>query len=380
MRILIHVQHLLGVGHLQRMLQLAAGLARSDFLVDVVSGGMPAGLPLPAGINFHQLPALRSATTNFDRLLDEQDNQIDDAWRERRRGHLLELFESIAPNALLTETFPFGRRMLRFEMLPLLEVARAHPSCRLIVASIRDILQPKAKAGRNAEIVSLVKRYYDHVLVHGDATLAPLAHSFAMADAIADRISYSGYVCQTAAAQASDAADEVLVSAGGSATGLRLLQNALAARPLCSLATHRWRLRVSPSIDARDFDALRADATDGVIVERNQNDFRARLDQARLSISQAGYNTVTDILSSSTLAVLVPFAEAGEVEQSLRARLLHDRGRVLALDQSRLDPPSLARAIDRASNLDTRLQVDLDGVRNSARLLRDWLDGTAANP
>ncbi len=379
MRILICVQHLLGIGHLQRALQLAGGLAQADFRVDLVSGGMPNALRVPSGVCLHQLPPLRCADGNFDRLLDETGNEIDTDWQDRRKRQLLELYATVLPDALITETFPFGRRMLRFEMLPLLEAARASRTCRVVVASIRDILQPKSKAGRNEEIVDLVRHFYDHVLIHGDARLAPLEASFSLAAAVADRVSYSGYVCRDAPAPAasSNIRNEIIVSAGGSVTGLRLLQTAIEARASSSLAKAPWRLRVSPSIDAADFAALRARAGSGVIVERNQGDLQARLQQARLSISQAGYNTVCEILSSSTPAVLVPYAEADEMEQSIRAAILHRRQRVVALAETELGPQSLAAAIDQALKLDTRLEVDLDGVRQSVRLMRSWLDEAA---
>jgi len=52
---LIHVQHLLGVGHLQRSLQLAAALARQQFQVELVSGGMPQAINVPHGVRFRQL-------------------------------------------------------------------------------------------------------------------------------------------------------------------------------------------------------------------------------------------------------------------------------------------------------------------------------------
>lgn len=376
MRLLIHVQHLLGIGHLQRALQLAAGLAQAGLAVDLVSGGMPVALPPTPGVKLHQLPPLRSADGRFDRLLDDTGNAIDDAWRERRRRRLLDIFARVAPDALITETFPFGRRMLRFELLPLLEAAQQSDRCRLVIASIRDILQPKQKRGRNAEIVDLVRAYYDHVIVHGDAAIAPLAQSFPRADEIAEKVSYSGYICRPASdlAVAASAADEVLVSAGGSATGLRLLQTALAARPLSCLRDKTWRLRVSPGIEAKDFSSLREAAGDGIIVERNQDDFHARVARAVLSVSQAGYNTVTDILASSTPAVLVPYAEADEVEQTMRAALLQQHRRVVSLEEAALSSQSLALAIDTALQQSTRLEVNLDGLDNSVHLLRGWLD------
>jgi predicted glycosyltransferase len=250
-----------------------------------------------------------------------------------------------------------------------------------VICSIRDILQPRAKAERNRETCELLDAYYDHVLVHGDERIARLEDSFALAGSIGDKLYYSGYICARHAQQppSAEGLDEVIVSAGGSATGLRLLTTALAARPLSDLRELHWRLLVSPAIAAADFDALQRGAGSDVSIERNRPDFSALVKRARLSISQAGYNTVTDILSSDTPAVVVPYAEANEIEQTLRARALEKCGRLVALSEAELGAGTLAQAMSRAQQQNTTLSVDLDGASNSAAMITQWLDHAGAN-
>ena len=371
--VLIYVQHLLGVGHLQRSIQLAAALLDMGLRVEMASGGMPVTIALPANLKFHQLPPLYSADGSFTRLLDANGEAIDDAWRARRKRKLLEIFNSLGPQVLITETFPFGRRMLRFELLPLLQASRA--SCELVIASIRDILQPRAKAERNRETCEWLDAYYDHVLVHGDASIARLEDSFALAGHIAQKLYYSGYICarNTQLPASDEGTDEVIVSAGGSATGLRLLTTALAAKPLSDLADLHWRLLVSPAIADADVVALQRLAGDDVSIERNRPDFSTLVKRARLSISQAGYNTITDILNSDTMAVVIPFAEAKEVEQTLRAQALQRRGRLVVLAEAELDAAALVEAISQAQTHNTPLEVDLNGACNSAAMIAQWL-------
>ncbi len=379
MSLMIHVQHLLGVGHLQRMLTLAEGLA-TEFDVTLVSGGMPTGQVAP-GVRFVQLPPLRSIDARFVDLVDAEGNPIDDAWKARRRDALLAAYRETRPRLLITETFPFGRRMLRFELLPLLEFARDDPNCMVVAASIRDVLQPKSKPARNREIRDLIAVYYDFVLVHGDPDLIPLAKSYPSADEIADKIVYSGYLHRRPAIPTApqDGAGDVVVSAGGSDTGLALLRCALDARALSGLAAARWRILVSPAICAADFADLRRRAGDGVVVERNRADFPAVLARARLSISQAGYNTVCDLLGAGVPAVLVPFAEEGEIEQTLRAGVLAERGRAICIAAADLEPGGLAAAATRAVISQPDLAVDLDGIGHSVELVRRWL-GHGGNP
>jgi predicted glycosyltransferase len=102
------------------------------------------------------------------------------------------------------------------------------------------------------------------------------------------------------------------------------------------------------------------------------------MQQASLSISQAGYNTITDILGSRAAAVVVPFTEANEIEQLLRARRLQDRGRLVMLESDQLSATRLAGAVDTALDLDTSFVVDLDGAANSAMMIEKWLEAAAA--
>ena len=372
---MIYVQHLLGIGHLQRTVYLARELVRKGFEVQLVSGGRPQQFALDETIQLRQLPPVHSPDGSFTRLLDANGNDIDSRWQDSRKRQLLELFTSFAPQVLITETFPFGRRMMRFELIPLLEAAKTCIQCLQVVASIRDILQPKTKPGRNQETCELIDQYYDHVLVHGDEKIAQLADSFELAERIDDKVAYSGYICTNDPVSpiAQDGIDEVLVSAGGSVTGYKILKTAIEARPLCRLKHVKWRILVSHSISDSMFEELQQLATDDIRVERNRPDFSELVKRARLSISQAGYNTITDILNSDTEAVVIPYAEADELEQTLRAKKFQDVGRVIMLPQADLSAITLAEAIDRAGGLHTSLEVNLAGASNSVNLISRWL-------
>jgi predicted glycosyltransferase len=375
-RVLIHVQHLLGIGHLQRSFQLAAELDLAGFEVELISGGKPCALAVPGSVKLRQLPPLYSPDGRFTQLLDCNGREIDDQWRNHRKQCTLDIFEAFSPHILITETFPFGRRMLRFELLPLLEAARKSNDCVQTIASIRDILQPKSKPGREQEICELIDEYYDHVLIHGDQRINRLADSFSLATRIEDKVSYSGYICAPASPSANkiDGVDEVLVSAGGSDTGFAILEAAIAARSMSVLSEYRWRVLVSPSIGDSSFQTLQGLAGRGIIVERNRPDFSGLMKRARLSISQAGYNTVTDIINSNLAAVVVPYAEADEIEQTLRAQTLQRHGRLVMLERQDLTATKLAAAVDRACELNTSLDVDLAGAANCARMISQWLN------
>jgi predicted glycosyltransferase len=358
-RVLFYVQHLLGIGHLKRAATLASALRAAGFEVTLASGGMPV-----EGIPALQLPPART-DSSFKNLLDESGNPVDEAWKARRRDALLQAFQSTSPEVLMIELFPFGRRQMRFELLPLLESVQQET---LVVSSVRDLLQPNA--AREAEALERFERYFDRLLVHADPRVARLDLTFSNTKALAGKLHYTGYVVEASEASGNAGEGEVLVSAGGGAVGRRLLETAIQARPLTSLRDRTWRILAG--VNSKDLLALQGE---GVIVERVRNDFTLRLKNCVLSISQAGYNTVLETLQARARAVLVPFAGGAESEQTLRARLLADRGLVQVVEEEELTAATLAAAVDRAAAgaRPAAGAIDLGGARRSAELLREWL-------
>jgi predicted glycosyltransferase len=349
-RIFFYVQHLLGIGHLRRAAAIARGLERHGLAVVFVSGGEPvADLDLGQA-EIVQLPPARAGDSRFGSIVDAHGRPIDDAWRALRRETLLAAFERSAPAAVLVELYPFGRRPFRFELLPLLEAAAGRRPRPAILCSVRDILVGKNDPQRTAEVVDIVRQYFDTVLVHGDPELIGFGATFAAADRIADRLRYTGYVVGDAlpAARAAQKG-EILISAGGGAVGGPLLRAAVGARRLTRVAQQPWRIVTGLNLPDSEFAALRSALADSdVVLERFRSDFQGLLQGCRLSVSQAGYNTVMELLAAGTRAVVVPFADGGETEQPVRARLLAERGLLTVVEPDGLTPQSLAAAIDAA--------------------------------
>lgn len=376
--ILLYVQHLLGIGHLRRAALIAKALDRVGLEVVFVTGGMPVpGLDI-GGAELAQLPPLRTADTEFSALVDGAGQPVDEAWRDARRDRLLALFDAARPRAVVTEMFPFGRRQLRFELMPLLEAAHAREPRVRVFCSLRDVLNPQEKPEKTAWILDMVARYVDRVLVHGDPSFVTLDESFPEAAQIADKLVYTGYVVDpppAGLATRGAGTDEVLVSTGGGAVAEPLIEAALAARPLTTLKELGWRILVGHNLPEAKFHAYREAAPAGVLVERARPDFLALLARCRLSISQAGYNTVMEVLAAGPPAVVVPFAAGAEREQSLRAELLARRGLLSVAEEAGLDGPGLARAIEAALGLGSSASARpaMNGAAKTASHLAEQL-------
>ncbi len=350
LRIFIHVQHLLGTGHFRRAAAIGQALSEAGCEVEIASGGLPLANPGTGAARLFQLPPMRTADATFTSFLDEHGRPIDADWKTRRQDMLLARFSDLRPDVLITELFPFGRRQLEFELLPLLERARALSPRPLILCSLRDVLvapRDPAKITRALERTQA----YDRILVHGDPALLDLPASYPAARDLGDRLVYTGYIAAPPSPEppGDDGHDEIIVSSGGGAVGARLLETALAAREL-SRSGGRWRFLLGADLPAEARNRLLARQAPGTIIEPARADFPGLLRRCRVSLSQAGYNTVMDILQAKTRAVLVPFAAGGETEQKLRAAALTARGWATVLDEASLDAAGLAAAITQAGH------------------------------
>ncbi len=376
--VLFHVQHLLGIGHLRRAAVLARAMAAHGLEVTLVSGGLPVPDLDIGAARLVQLPPVRAADARFSALADEHGAPLDEAFKARRREALLNALERVRPEVLMTEMFPFGRRQLRFELIPLIEAARALRPRPLILASVRDILTEKRNPARYEEMAGYALDWYDRILIHGEPSLVPFEATFPLTDRIAKRLVYTGFVAeQRLAGRADDGSDgrgEVIVSAGGGAVGERLLRTAIAARPHSALAARNWRLLAGATLgDERLLDLQKA-AGPGIFVEPARPDFPALLDACAVSVSQAGYNTVMDVLSARARAVLVPFAGEGETEQTVRAQHLAARGLVHMVEERALTPQSLAEAVSAAwREPPPAPNFTLDGAEVTARLVAELI-------
>lgn len=374
-KVMFYVQHLLGIGHVVRAVRIARALAEGGFDVALVCGGPPiAGLEA-GGARLVQLPPVSAAPGGFSELVDASGVPLTDTGKAARCAALLGHFDQIAPDILLIEAFPFGRRQMRFELLPLLERASAAHPRPLIATSVRDILQQERRPGRAEGYARLVEQYFDLVLVHGDPALAPFGASFLLAGRIADKIRYTGMVGPGQMRAATERHD-VIVSAGGGAVGEGVIRAALAARPLSRMAAASWLVVTGPNVSEALAAELASVSGPGITLARFLPDLPARLAAARLSISQAGYNTVADILNARCASVLVPFSAGGETEQAQRAALMQARGLAAVAGEDGLDGAAMARAMDAAMAMTARGGVGLDGAAMTARILAGQATGT----
>jgi len=368
LKVTLYVQHLLGTGHLVRIQHLALALHQIGHAVTLISGG---NAEAEQDYRVIQLPALRVRPGDFLTLLDIQGIAVDASWKASRAEKLIDAVRQSRPDVVVVETWPFGRRQMEFEIIPMLESLSGLQRLPMIVCSIRDVLQIR-RPQRRQETLENLKKYCSLVVVHGEQKIISLAESFAEYDQISCPVVYSGYIGGPLGAAKGDAGiDEILVSAGGGAAGVDLMRfaaQASAASPYC------WRILVGHNVEAKDFESLCNMQRPNLRVERNRKDFQRLLSNCAVSVSQFGYNTALDIIRCGCRAVVIPYTENGETEQYQRAKCFADKGLISLLDSAELTADALHKAVvtalqrEPAGNPD----VNLDGAATSARLIEQY--------
>jgi len=382
MKLAVYCQHVLGLGHLHRAIELCRAFRGHRVLL--LTGGPPVNVELPEHVRRVQLPALRM-DADFGGL-SAVDARVDLGTVKRRRQEMLErLFWSEKPDCLMTELYPFGRKAFRFELDPLLETItnRAGSSCG-IFSSVRDILVEKDNAAKHeARAVKLLNRYFDGVFVHADPRLVRLEETFGRLDEIDIPLVYTGYVAPRPPPCARERLRKklrlaegsllVVASAGGGQVGYRLLQATVAA---ANLVRERMPLSLvvftGPFMSREHRHRLKETGGDWAAIETFSDEFLSYLAAADLSISMGGYNTTMNLLATRVPAMVLPFAQ--NREQQLRAGRLASRQALTLLTPEDLVPGRLAERMAALMRQPLRAcdAFDLDGAAATARWIERW--------
>lgn len=362
--------HLTGSGHLIRTLALARAVDAAGGKALVLSGGRPLAHIDLQGVAVTQLPPVHVDDFDYGTLRQTDGSPADPGWMAARSSAIAGALEQFRPDAFVTETYPFGRRVLSAEFEQAIAHAR-QTGARLVAASVRDVPEPKPK--RLDWTARRVENLFDTVLVHGDPALVTLAESWPLPDPAAQKVRHTGYVTDTPTLPDTPRNDEVLVAVGGGVLGRALLEKAAGA---AGYSRRPWRLRVGGPDGAEIARTLTGQhGRAGLVIEPAAADYRERLAAAACSISLCGYNTALDLAGCQTPALLVPWTHGGEREQAIRATMLARHPGFHCVPDT-ITPEALATLAEQTAQSPRRPRLSLsrDGAARTATLLREALD------
>jgi predicted glycosyltransferase len=380
--LLFYCQHSLGMGHLVRALTLAETLAEKFAVVLLNGGRFPDNTTPPDGIEIINLPPLGMAEDNTLYSQDDKYSLIEAQFL--RKQIILATFKVYHPQAIFIELFPFGRKKFAGELLPLLKAAKRSDNNPIVLCSLRDIMvnARKDQVRHDDRARWLVDRYFDAVLVHSDPKFASLEESFRPSRPLNKPVFYTGFVLPRGEAQQLNIRQrQLIVSAGGGMVGAPLFQVAIKAQALLwENLKLSMTLVAGPFLPEADWFKLQAQATDrpGLTLHRYVPNMTDLLASHSISVSQCGYNTVMDILKSGIAALVVPFAQGQEDEQTNRAERLSQLGLLRSVTAESLDVDRFVTEVEQLLNFTPNsAALDVDGAARSADIIYELL---AAKP
>ena len=361
------------MGHLIRSVEIVKGLI-PDFEICFINGGQVIPeFEFPTEIEVINIPAVKT-DSEFNELRPVDDSLTMAEVETIRTNMLLDTCDRFKPDILIVELFPFGRRRFSFELIPLVEKAKAMGT--KIVSSVRDIVVTKQNQQRHEEkVCRLINKYFDLLLIHGDPNFVKLNLSFSRVNDFNCPVHYTGYVVQPIPKTCQVILDKptILVSVGGGRFGHDLLECvALAAPILKDKIPHHIQIftgAFSPDRVLTKLQDLTKDL-DNITCDRYTTNLLNYMQQADLSIGMGGYNTTMNILSTGIPAMMMAFQGNNDKEQETRLQKLDSLGRVKTIQPENLEPEKFAeQIINYLEQTHSELALNLDGVANTAKYL-----------
>lgn len=376
-KVMFYCQHILGMGHLIRSVEIVKGLI-PDFQICFINGGQVIPeFEFPPEIEVINIPAVKT-DSEFNELRPVDDSLSMAEVEAIRAKMLLDTCDRFEPDILIIELFPFGRRRFSFELIPLTEKAKSMGI--KIVSSVRDIVVTKQDRQRHEEkVCRLMNKYFDMLLIHGDPNFVKLNLSFSRVNDLNCPVHYTGYVVQPIPRSPQLILDKptILVSVGGGRFGHNLLECVARTAPILKAQIpHQIRMFTGPFCPEPVLQKLQqlTKEQDNITVERYTTHLLDYMQQADLSIGMGGYNTTMNILSTGVKAMMMAFQGNNDKEQATRLQKLDSLGRVKMIQPEDLEPEKFAKQIIYYLQQEkNELTLNLNGVDITAKCIEQLI-------
>jgi predicted glycosyltransferase len=336
-RVLAYCASNVGMGHYCRLLRVLEELRRRGGDLDILLATDAPDLRLAdrIGAAVVQLPRFRFVDGETFKEKPAALSLSAHALRDLRAEVLLAAGRVFAPDVLLADTNPHGKRD---ELLPLLKHLRNGRSARTCLL-MRDIPCPPGETFKLNGAAADVRRhaaYYDRLLMAGDARFFDPAEAYGWPEEVRERARMIGFIVPEtppagrgavyAALPRLNPAHPLVVASFGGGWEVEPMLELL----LHGIANYRQSRRrpvqlvalTGPAFDEERLAPLldQAEAMGGVVIERFLPEFPCLLAQADLAVLQAG-STPFQLLETDVPIVLT-VRDYKSREQQERARRL----------------------------------------------------------
>lgn len=367
-KIVLYSHDTFGMGNIRRTLLLS-----QEFITEypgasilIITGSpMIHAFRIPKGIDYIKLPCVdRFAAEEYaPRYLADCPEEV----KQTREAILKESVLRFNPDLMVVDKRASG---IDGELLPTLCALRQNGLHTKLVLGVRDILDEPERTRKvlaSNGSFKTIDEFYDEVWIYGSKGIFDTAREYGFPESVVRKTFYCGYLKRpTISPKRAEGPSRILVTTGGGGDGSDLIEAYLAG--LSTLPRNvalRSTVIFGPQMPREGrLDLLhRFDYMADVTFLEFEADIANLYAESDVVVSQAGYNTVCELLSFSRKAILVPRSEPVR-EQLIRARLLAERGFFEYLEPKDLTSKTLISKVLEALNTSpsTASTVDLEGL------------------
>lgn len=347
--ILMYSHDTYGLGHIRRSMAIASHLSDKRTNVLILTGSPLAGrFPFPEQVDFVRIPGMIKKTNHDYQSLSIR---IDPEHAlSIRRNIILATAQTFKPDLFIVDKEPHG---LKREVLPTLEWLKKENRQTTSILGLRDILDDDEVVRKDwleKEVYSSLARLYDRIWVYGDRDIYNPMERYAFPDEAREKTAFTGYiprkevsnrVCQKIRRQYRLLDDDifVVVTTGGGGDGCEVIDHYLDMHDYFPTSLpFKSVIITGPFMPKRKRETIKKRAKLHGI---KTLPFHPRLEElmkaADLVISMGGYNTICEILTQKTPALIIP-RETPRKEQLIRATCLKERGLLDFIPWTQVNP------------------------------------------
>ncbi|MHA7278032.1 glycosyltransferase family protein [Arthrobacter sp. Hz1] len=326
LRVVLYSHDSQGLGHTRRNLALAHSLTANlpELTGRTVTGLLVTGesqatrFDSPDDWDWVVLPGISKGSGGYTprNLAIKQSKLI------RLRSQIMDaVLSEFRPHLVVVDRHAFGvdKELIR----ALSELKKARPDCK-VVLGLREILDTPKVARREWKALGDLNRlrdYFDELWVYGDPAIHDPVKSGEIPGKLASMVRYTGYLAagrQSRRRTSTTGKPYVLTMAGGGSDGRAVLLTAAKATVPYG---YEHLIVTGPQMPKQDRVLIERSAAPGTRVVSMVRDGLAEMREAAAIVSMGGYNSVCEIMSTNTPALVVPRVSPRS-EQLIRAESL----------------------------------------------------------
>jgi predicted glycosyltransferase len=376
--ILMYSHDTYGLGHIRRTMAIANHLKNRHTNILILTGSPIVGrFSFPQQVDFVRIPGMIKKTNDDYQPLSIR---ID---REQalsiRTNIILATAKTFMPNLFIVDKEPLG---LKREVLPTLEWLKEFSPSTTSVLGLRDILDESAVIQENwksKNVYFYLDKLYDEIWIYGDKNIYDPVEMYKIPAQLHKKVKFTGYIPRKPLApkikkavrkryRVLDDDKFILVTTGGGGDGYEVLEQYLSMHDYYPTSLPFKSIIVTgPFMPKNKRKQLNKRA---LLFGIKILPFHPRLEEliaaADLVISMGGYNTICEILTQQTPALIIP-RQTPRKEQLIRAQRLKSKGLLDFIPWTEVTPQLMREKIismidNQRKYIDTIRAFDLTGL------------------